>query len=147
MEQRGFAAIGLFNPKEPNNIGSVLRAAACYDAALVAIRGARCKKSATDTTAAWRHIPVIHTTDDLLDQMPFGAVPAAVEFINTAQPLHTYKHPHSAFYIFGPEDNSLPPQVLAKCRDVVYVPTLHCMNLAATVNVLLYDRLAKQLKG
>ncbi|MGL5390464.1 MAG: RNA methyltransferase, partial [Shewanella sp.] len=26
---------------------------------------------------------------------------------------------------------------------VVYVPTVGCMNLAASVNVLLYDRLAK----
>jgi hypothetical protein len=26
---------------------------------------------------------------------------------------------------------------------VVYIPTNGCMNLAATVNVLLYDRLAK----
>lgn len=29
-------------------------------------------------------------------------------------------------------------------RDVVYVPTNGCMNLAATVNVVLYDRAAKQ---
>ena len=29
------------------------------------------------------------------------------------------------------------------CRDVVYIPTDKCMNLAATVNVVLYDRLAK----
>ncbi|CSB46617.1 RRNA methylase%2C putative [Vibrio cholerae] len=28
---------------------------------------------------------------------------------------------------------------------VVYVPTHGCMNLAATVNVVLYDRLAKSL--
>jgi hypothetical protein len=27
---------------------------------------------------------------------------------------------------------------------VVYIPTIGCMNLAATVNVLLYDRMAKQ---
>ncbi len=26
---------------------------------------------------------------------------------------------------------------------MVYIPTVGCMNLAATVNVLLYDRLAK----
>ncbi len=28
-------------------------------------------------------------------------------------------------------------------HHVVYVPTRHCMNLAATVNVVLYDRLSK----
>jgi tRNA(Leu) C34 or U34 (ribose-2'-O)-methylase TrmL len=26
---------------------------------------------------------------------------------------------------------------------VVYIPTVGCMNLAATVNVVLYDRMAK----
>ncbi|TOK02114.1 hypothetical protein CGI27_01360, partial [Vibrio parahaemolyticus] len=30
-------------------------------------------------------------------------------------------------------------------HHVVYVPTHGCMNLAATVNVVLYDRLAKSL--
>jgi len=29
---------------------------------------------------------------------------------------------------------------------VVYIPTVGCMNLAATVNVVLYDRLAKALR-
>lgn len=29
------------------------------------------------------------------------------------------------------------------CRDVVYVPSRFCMNLAATANVILYDRMAK----
>jgi tRNA(Leu) C34 or U34 (ribose-2'-O)-methylase TrmL len=28
---------------------------------------------------------------------------------------------------------------------VVYIPTTGCMNLAATVNVVLYDRMAKGL--
>lgn len=45
--------------------------------------------------------------------------------------------------IFGPEDGTLGERVLSWCRDVVYVPTDRCMNLAATVNVILYDRAAK----
>ena len=32
-----------------------------------------------------------------------------------------------------------------KAHHVVYVPTHGCMNLAATVNVVLYDRMAKTL--
>ncbi len=31
-----------------------------------------------------------------------------------------------------------------RADHVVYVPTVGCMNLAASVNVVLYDRLAKQ---
>lgn len=144
--QRGYAAIGLYQPKDGNNVGSVLRAAGCYDAALIAIEGRRYHKARTDTQAVFRRIPLVQT-DDLLSIIPFGCVPVAVEFIKTAKPLTTYKHPQSAFYIFGPEDGSVPTHILEKCRDVVYVPTDSCMNLAATVNVLLYDRLLKQTTG
>ncbi|HDY7508872.1 TPA: hypothetical protein RQJ57_001043 [Vibrio vulnificus] len=35
--------------------------------------------------------------------------------------------------------------VVDKAHHVVYIPTHGCMNLAATVNVLMYDRLAKTL--
>ena len=34
-----------------------------------------------------------------------------------------------------------------KFDKVVYVPTQGCMNLAASVNVILYDRLAKRMRG
>jgi tRNA(Leu) C34 or U34 (ribose-2'-O)-methylase TrmL len=141
--KRGFSSIGLFNPKDHLNVGGAMRAAACYDASMIAVQGARYRKASTDTMSAWRHIPTIHT-DDLIESIPFGAIPVAVEFIKSARPLVTYVHPESAFYIFGPEDGSIPKHILDKCRDVIYVPTAHCMNLAATVNVVLYDRLAKE---
>ena len=52
-------------------------------------------------------------------------------------------HPEQAIYIFGPEDGSIPQALIDSADHVVYIPTIGCMNLAATVNVLLYDRLAK----
>ena len=48
------------------------------------------------------------------------------------------------FIFFGPEDGSIDQVLIDHADDVVYVPTIGCMNLAATVNVVLYDRLAKQ---
>jgi tRNA(Leu) C34 or U34 (ribose-2'-O)-methylase TrmL len=140
---KGFAAIALHQPKNPLNVGEVLRAAGCYGAAMVAASGVRYHRARTDTQAAHRHLPLL-TCDDLRAMIPHGAVPVAVDLIEGAQALPGYKHPRSAFYVFGPEDGTLGPEVLAWCRDVVYVPTRHCMNLAATVNVVLYDRAAKQ---
>jgi tRNA(Leu) C34 or U34 (ribose-2'-O)-methylase TrmL len=67
----------------------------------------------------------------------------AVELIDGAKSLTTYKHPPRAFYIFGPEDGTLKKEITDFCEDIVYIPTEGCMNLAATVNVVLYDRLAK----
>jgi len=143
---RGYAAIGLVNPKNSLNVGSVLRAAGCYDVALVVVSGARPKRYLgripTDTQKAWRHMPLV-VVEDLHEAIPYDCVPVAVDIIEGAQSLVDYKHPERAFYIFGPEDGTLGKAVTDWCRDVIQVPTNHCMNLAATANVVLYDRMAK----
>ena len=141
---RGFAAIGLFRPKDKSNIGGVLRAAHCYGAAMIAIQGDRSPVSSRqDVTKAYRHIPVVRA-DDLFSLTPYDTVPVAIEFIDSAIPLPRFTHPQRAFYIFGPEDGSLGKQHIERCKFTVFVPTSFCMNLAATVNVVLYDRLCKQ---
>lgn len=146
---RGYAAIGLYAPKCDANVGGVMRASMCYGASMIAIQGQRYQRregaKRTDTTAAYRHIPVLHGT--LRELIPHACVPVAVEFTDKARDLTHYSHPQQAFYIFGPEDGSVPNEVLEWCRDVIRVPTEFCMNLAATVNVVLYDRLAKQLRA
>jgi tRNA(Leu) C34 or U34 (ribose-2'-O)-methylase TrmL len=140
---RGYACIGLDNPKSNLNVGSVLRAAHCYDVAMVITSGQRYRRAATDTQAAYRHIPLMRV-EDLRDAVPFDCVPVAVDIISGARELKNYIHPERAFYIFGPEDGKLGKRVTEWCRDVIYVPTKFCMNLAATVNVILYDRMVKQ---
>jgi len=63
--------------------------------------------------------------------------------VEGAIPLPEFEHPENALYIFGPEDGTIAQNVIDAADAVVYVPTIGCMNLAASVNVLLYDRLAK----
>ena len=143
---RGYAAIGLHMPKYNVNVGGVMRAAQVYGAGLVVVSGARYKvnkKAPTDTMRAWRHIPVIEA-DSVFDALPYDCVPIAVELHSRAVSLTTFKHPQRAVYIFGAEDQTLGKVVLDRCRDVVMIPTSACMNLAATANVVLYDRLLKQ---
>lgn len=140
---RGFAAIGLHQPKTPANVGSVLRAAHCYGAGMVALTGQRYQRARTDTQAAYRHLPLLQV-EDLHTIVPYDCVPIAVDLIDGARCLTDYVHPERAFYIFGPEDGTLDEKVTSWCRDKVYVPTAFCMNLAAAVNVVLYDRMAKQ---
>ena len=140
---RGYAAIGLDNPKNGINVGSVLRASGCYGVSLLAVSGPRpshyLRRMPTDTQKIHRHIPV-QKVDDLRGIIPHGCVPVAVDLIEGATPLPEYRHPERAFYIFGAEDATLGHRVTSWCRDVIYVPTRSCMNLAATVNVVLYDR-------
>lgn len=137
--------IGLLNPKSPENVGAVLRAAGCYGAGAIFYTGVRfelARRFVTDTKQMVQQIPLVGV-DELRAALPEGAVPVAVDLIEGAIPLPAYQHPEKAFYIFGPEDGTLGPEITAWCRDVVYVPTQGCMNLAASVNVILYDRLAK----
>ncbi|MFA7254346.1 MAG: RNA methyltransferase [Patescibacteria group bacterium] len=141
--RRGFCCIGLDNPKTDYNIGAVLRAAGVFGADMVAISGHRYKRAATDTMCAFRRLPFLQV-DDLHDVIPYDCVPVAVELVDDATPLTTYKHPERAFYVFGAEDATLGTRVLSWCRDVIYIPTNGCLNLAACVNVILYDRMCKQ---
>lgn len=144
--QRGFAVIALVNPKTPANIGGVLRASGCYSAALVVLGGPRPERLArlaTDTQKAWRHIPHIRI-GDVFEALPYDCVPVAIDLLPGARPLPFYTHPERAFYVFGAEDATLGKATTDRCRDRVFVPTNGCMNLAATVNVVLYDRLAKR---
>lgn len=141
---RGFAAVGLDNPKSEVNVGAAMRAVGVYQAALLAATGQRFGPGLTDTMKAHRHIPFLRPKD-LQDVVPYDCVPVAVDLIDGATPLPEYVHPERAFYIFGAEDATLGARVTDWCRDTIYVPTRGCMNLAATVNVVLYDRLMKQL--
>jgi tRNA(Leu) C34 or U34 (ribose-2'-O)-methylase TrmL len=139
---RGFAAIGLHAPKDIHNIGSVLRAAGCYGAAMVASSGKRYSRARTDTLAAYRHLPLLHV-EDLFSVIPHDCVPVAVDLLDGAADLTQYQHPPRAFYIFGPEDGTLGKAITDRCRDKVVIPAAYCLNLAMAVNVVLYDRMAK----
>ncbi|ABO24278.1 RNA methyltransferase [Shewanella loihica] len=142
--------IGLQNPKSPTNVGGVMRAAGCYRADEVRYTGKRYALAAqhrgeqynTDTKRVSQHIP-LNGVESLLDSLDADTKVICVDLVEGATPLPAFSHPQKAIYLFGPEDGTLD-QALIDCADeVVYVPTVGCMNLASSVNVLLYDRLAK----
>lgn len=139
------ASIGLINPKSPTNVGAVMRAAGCYRVDAVFYTGTRYATAArfrTDTRKVTQHIPLI-SVDNVLDDLPPGTRVVCVELVEGAVPLPQFRHPDQALYVFGPEDGSLSQELVDRADTVVYIPTIGCMNLAATVNVVLYDRLAK----
>lgn len=137
--------IGLVNPKTPANVGAVLRAAGCFGVDAVFHTGdrfLRADRFNTDTKAVGRVIPLTGV-DSLLDAVPAGMQIVCVEFVEGALPLPGYRHPERAFYMFGPEDGNLRQALIDKADAVIYIPTVGSLNLAAAVNVVLYDRLAK----
>jgi tRNA(Leu) C34 or U34 (ribose-2'-O)-methylase TrmL len=90
-----------------------------------------------------------HTVDFACRQSAFTALldidltPVAVELTDDAAPLPAFEHPDRAFYVFGPEDGTLSGKLLGACADRVAIPAARCLNLAAAVSVVLYDRCAK----
>ena len=142
-------SIGLSNPKSPENVGSVMRAAGNYKVDSVCYTGRRYARAVElnpdipkMSRSVSQGIPLSAVTC-LLDGVADDVEIICVEFAINAIPLPEYQHPENAFYIFGPEDGTLSQEVIDSADAVVYVPTKGCMNLSATVNVLLYDRLIK----
>jgi tRNA(Leu) C34 or U34 (ribose-2'-O)-methylase TrmL len=141
--------IGLINPKSPTNVGSVMRAAGCFQVDAVFYTGDRYARAArfnTDTRDVSQRIPLTAVTS-LLDAAADGVQLVCVELVEGATPLPAFEHPQQALYVFGPEDGTIDQALVDQADAVVYVPTIGCMNLAASVNVLLYDRLAKAGQG
>lgn len=137
--------IGLINPKSPSNVGSVMRAAGCFKADAVFYTGeryARAAKFNTDTKSVNKNIPLTGI-DSILAAKQIGMKIVCIDLVEGAIPLPEYQHPKAALYILGPEDGSIDQATINQADDVVYIPTIGCMNLAATVNVLLYDRSSK----
>lgn len=142
-------SIGLSNPKSPSNVDSVMRAAGNFRVDSVFYTGSRYPR-------ALKHNPVtenlsrkisknipLEGIDSLIKSTGQDIKIVCIEFVENATPLPEYQHPVNALYIFGPEDGSIEQNVIDQADDVVYIPTAGCMNLAATVNVVLYDRLSK----
>ena len=139
----------LVNPKFPHNVGGAVRAAACFDATEVLWTG---KRVTLDTAKgrlpreermrAYRHV-TMNPTERPFDALDEGVIPVAVEIRDGSEQLPAFEHPENAAYVFGPEDGSLPKWAVRHCHRFVVIPSAQCLNLAATINVVLYDRMAK----
>jgi tRNA(Leu) C34 or U34 (ribose-2'-O)-methylase TrmL len=140
--------LGLENPKDAGNVGSVLRALGCYQADGIFYTGSRydrAVKHSTDTRNVAEIAQMSHLDSLLMvkDSLPEQTRLICVELVIGATPLPEFEHPEHGMYVFGPEDGSISQHIIRAADEVVYIPTVGCMNLAATVNVVLYDRLVK----
>ena len=141
---RGQSNVVLIRPKRETNVGTALRSCHIFGVKSIQIIQGRYFYQASNTSRAERHSPMF-LSDEL--SIPHDCVPVAVEVVDDSISLERYQHPASALYIFGPEDGSIPREIMARCRDVVTIPGAFCLNLASAVAVLLYDREAKRLRN
>lgn len=139
------SAIALSNPKSPANLGAILRAAGCFGIDSILYTGTRieyAQKFHTDTHNARESIN-LSRVDELTALKQLNLPIVCIELTENAIPLTDFSHPEEAIYLFGPEDGTVSQEAIDMADHVVYVPTYQCLNLAATVNITLYDRMQK----
>lgn len=164
------AAVLLTNPKTPYNVGSALRACSIFGAEELAWTGDRVldpriiqRTSRVPGEAKhrfpreermrdyqhvyWHAVEAEGCIDEFVDR---GFTPVCVEVSDRAERLPDFVHPKDALYVLGPEDGHVPKALREVCHRFVVIPTMttiardtQCLNLAATVNVVLYDRMVK----
>lgn len=145
-QYKRYCAVGLCNPKSPGNVGSVVRACGCFGADEIYYTGTRYDRAEpfyTDT-ANQRSEIALTRVDDLLLTAEGDQETVCIELCENATPLAEFTHPDQALYLFGPEDHSLSQDTIDAADHVVFIPTKGCLNLSASVNVVLYDRAIKQ---
>lgn len=145
---RGYFGIGIESGKTPKNLGTLWRSAHAFGASFIFTVGARYPtRRNTDTTKAWRHVPLYEYAD--LDAfsvgVPLDCCVVGVDCDNgKPRSLTGFSHPERTIYLLGAEDHGLSDDALGMCRALVEIPGASmCLNVATAGSIVLYDRMAK----
>lgn len=145
----------LYNPRDPHNVGNALRACSCWGMNQLWFTGDRVidqldglsRLPREERMKGYKEVEVIHNDQYWKAFDNIDVTPVAIEVRPNSENLVHFEHPENALYVFGPEDGSLSSSVLNWCHRFVTIPTAHCLNLAAAVNVMLYDRRLKAIQS
>ena len=141
---RGYFGIGVEGVSKPMNVGSLFRSAHAFGASFVFTIAAAYKReegNLADTSNAAANIPFYEFADVGELRLPRGCTLIGVELSPDAVELHSFRHPHCAAYVLGPERGNLSPQLTRLCTHVVKIPTRFSINLALAGAIVMYDRL------
>lgn len=154
-------AVLLVDPKYPHNVGGVVRACSIFGVPELRWTGDRvhdnrsmARRAGTGISKRGWRLPREERMrrydldwgidDGALDKfIERNLTPICIELVPGAERLDLFEHPEDAVYVFGPEDGHVPKGVRHVCHRFVEIPASGCLNLAAAVNVVLYDRCAK----
>ena len=142
IEGMSYFEIGIYQPHNGLNIGTLWRSAQQLGAAGIFTIGRRYRRQASDPFEAEEHIPLrcYATLEDFLENRPLGAQLVGIEIGGT--PLSQFRHPDRAIYLLGSEATGLPARVLEKCNAVIALEAVRqaSYNVAVTGSIVMYHR-------
>lgn len=143
--------------KYPHNLAAAIRACACFGVDQLLWTGERFSftegerlpreermKGYSDVKVLATERPFDHVDRVSADQRTSRSVKVCVELMPTSAPLTRFTHPEHATYVLGPEDGYVNQAFRGLCHVFVYIPSYHCLNLAAALNVVLAHRMMQQ---
>lgn len=139
---RGYFGIGIEAPKVEANVGTLWRSAHIFGANFLFTIGRRYQRQCSDTTKAWRHLPLMHydTFADFYAHLPYDCPLVGVELTERATPLRSFAHPQRAVYLLGAEDHGLSKEALSKAHRVIMLPGRFCLNVSVAGSIVMHDR-------
>jgi tRNA(Leu) C34 or U34 (ribose-2'-O)-methylase TrmL len=143
----------MINPKYPHNVAAAIRACSCFDVDNLIWTGSRVNPEQyerlprEERMKGYAHVNWIRS-EKPFNLFPDDAIPVCVEVFENSQCLTLFEHPENAIYVFGPEDGSVPQVIRRHCHQFVHIPSRHCLNVSAAINVVLAHRtMTRQLNG
>jgi len=108
---RGYFGIGIYHTKTEVNVGTLWRSAHNFGADFIFTIGRRYKRQASDTTKAWKTIPLYHYESfaDFMDHVPCDCQMVAIEQSEKSKSVTIFSHPERAVYLLGAEDHGIAP--------------------------------------
>ena len=139
----GYFEVGVYHPRNSDNIGTLWRTAYQLGAAGIFTIGRPYRQQTSDTQHSAYEVPLRNYTnfETFLENRPSGALLIGVEM--GGQPLSGFNHPERAIYLLGSETMGLPQQVLQHCNAVISLEHVRypSYNLAVAGSIVLYHRL------
>jgi tRNA G18 (ribose-2'-O)-methylase SpoU len=141
---RGYFGIGVEGISKAMNLGNLYRSAHAFGASFVFTIAAEYKAREgvkADTSRAHDHLPLYHWDSVAGMSLPQGCKVVAVELIDEAVDLPTFRHPPKAAYVLGREKGPVSRELIARADHVVKIPTRFCINVGMAGAIVMYDRL------
>lgn len=146
LKRKGYFWIGVYHPKYGSNIGTLWRSAHILGASAIFTIGKRYKFQATDTTRAWKHVPLLHfsTFKDFKNSLPYKCKLIGLERSENAIDISNFEHPNRSCYLLGAEDYGLCNSILKQCDNIVRLPGQHCLNVSTAGSITMFHRIIQK---